>query len=304
MKLQPVRGRMAAFDALATAAVSLSRGSNPNKEIIILTDGQNIGWDVDNRARWDALVSSLDTLTTKPQVLLRKFPLPATFRNVAIAGISYSRDVIGTDRAVSIDVSVENTGTEAVTPGGVELKIGDKVLKDVGTGQLQPGARESVRFLHKFADPGSFVVTAKVKGNDDLALDDETVSVCNVVSRLGVLIVDGNPTERFMDRAGSFTALALSPNALADPSKPKEKKPVALDVEVMPLSRAGSVPYSRTTMSSSWPTWRNCRRAPRGDWRAGCRAAADCWCCRECRHSRISITTGVMPTAASCCRRG
>ena len=242
MKLQPVRGRMAAFDALATAAVSLSRGSNPNKEIIILTDGQNIGWDVDNRARWDALVSSLDTLTTKPQVLLRKFPLPATFRNVAIAGISYSRDVIGTDRAVSIDVSVENTGTEAVTPGGVELKIGDKVLKDVGTGQLQPGARESVRFLHKFADPGSFVVTAKVKGNDDLALDDETVSVCNVVSRLGVLIVDGNPTERFMDRAGSFTALALSPNALADPSKPKEKKPVALDVEVMPLSRAGSVP--------------------------------------------------------------
>ncbi len=240
-KLQPVRGKMAAFDALATAAVSLSRGSSPNKEIIILTDGQNIGWDVDNRARWDALVSGFETFTTKPQVLMRKFPLPATFRNVAVSGIAYSRDVIGTDRAVSIDVSIENTGTEAVTPGGVELKIGDKVLKDVGTGQLQPGAKETVRFLHQFKDPGSYVLTAKVKANDELSLDDESFSVCNVVSRLGVLIVDGNATERFLDRAGSFTALALAPNALADPAKPGEKKPVALDPEVMPLSRIGSV---------------------------------------------------------------
>lgn len=240
--LKPLRGRMASFDALATAAVSLSRGASPNKEIIVLTDGQNIGWEVDNRARWDALVSGFKTFATPPQVLLRKFPLPATFRNAAVAGITYSRDVIGTDRPVSIEVSVENTGTEAVTPGGVELKIGDKVLKDVGTGQLQPGARESVRFLHQFKDPGSYVVTATVKANDELAQDDQSVSVCHVVERLGVLIVDGNPTESFLDRAGAFTALALAPGALADPVKPGEKKaPVALDPEVIPLSRVGSV---------------------------------------------------------------
>jgi PA14 domain/Aerotolerance regulator N-terminal/von Willebrand factor type A domain len=242
-KLQPVRGKMAAFDALATAAVSLSRGANPNKEIIILTDGQNIGWDVDNRARWDTLISGFDTFPTKPQVLLRKFPLPATFRNVAIAGIDYSRNVIGTDRPVSIEVSIENTGTEAVTPGGVELKIGDKVINDPGTGQLQPGARESVRFLHQFKDPGSYVVTANVKANDELGLDDESVSVCNVINRLGVLIVDGNPAERFLDRAGAFTALALAPaTAMAAPQPNAQNKPaVTLDPEVMPLSRVGSL---------------------------------------------------------------
>jgi hypothetical protein len=243
-KLKPVRGRMAAFDALATAAVSLSRGSSPNKEIIILTDGQNIGWDVDNHARWDALISGFDTFKTKPQVLLRKFSLPKTFRNVAVAAINYSREVIGTDRPVGIEVSVENTGTEAVTPGGVELKIGDKVLKDVGTGQLQPGARGTVRFLHQFKDPGSFVITATVKANDELGLDDESVSVCNVVTRLGVLIVDGNPSERFLDRAGSFTALALAPTTLITGGPPgaDKKAPVALDPEVMPLSRVSSLP--------------------------------------------------------------
>jgi len=240
-KLQPVRGKMASFDALASAAVSLSRGSSLSKEVIVFTDGQNMGWDVDNRARWDALTKGFETFHAPPQVLLRKFTLPATFRNVAVAGISYSRDVIGTDRAVSIEVSVENTGTEAVTPGGVEIKIGDSVIKDPGTGQLQPGAKETVRFLHQFKEPGSFVVSAKVTANDELALDNESVSVCHVVNRLGVLIVDGNPTERFLDRAGAFTALALAPSSLMDPAKRGEKKAVALDPEVMPLSRLGNV---------------------------------------------------------------
>lgn len=242
--LKPVRGRMAAFDTLASAAVSLSRGSSPNKEIIILTDGQNIGWDVENRARWDALLAGFDTFKTKPKVIMRKFAMPTSFRNAAISGITYSRDVIGTDRPVTIEVTVENTGTEAITPGGVELKIGDKTLKDSGTGQLQPGAKGTVRFLHQFKDAGSFVVAATVKANDELALDDETVSVCNVIKRLGVLIVDGNPTERFLDRAGAFTALALAPaTLLADPTKRDEKKQaVAIDPEVLPLSRLSTLP--------------------------------------------------------------
>ena len=239
--MKPVRGRMAAFDALAAAALSVSRGGNPNKEIIVLTDGQNMGWDLDNRARWEALLSGMETLPTKPQVVLRRFTLPAAFRNVAVAGISYSREVIGTDRPVSIEVTVENTGTEAVTPGGVELRIGDKVLKDPGTGQLQPGAKETVRFLHQFKDPGSVVVRAVVNGRDDLALDDETVSVCHVIDRLAVLVVDGNPTERFLDRAGAFTALALAPSVLAKPGDAGRKDAVALAPEVMPLSRIGQV---------------------------------------------------------------
>ncbi len=242
--MKPVRGRMAAFDALASAAVSLSRGSSPNKEIIIFTDGQNIGWDTENRARWDALLAGFDTFKTKPKIILRKFPMPTSFRNAAIAGITYSRDVIGTDRPVTIEVTVENTGTEAITPGGVELKIGDKLLKDSGTGQLQPGTKATIRFLHQFKDPGSFVVAATVKANDELALDDESVSVCNVIKRLGILIVDGNPTERFLDRAGAFTALALAPaTVLADPTIPEDKRPsVSIDPEVLPLSRLSTLP--------------------------------------------------------------
>jgi hypothetical protein len=243
--LQPGRGRMAAFDALAAAAVSLARGTNPAKEIIVLTDGQNLGWETENKARWESLVAGMATLPSVPQVILRRFELPANFRNAAIAGIRYSREVVGVDRPVGVEVTVENTGTEAITPGGVDLTIEGQVLQDVSVGQLPPGARQTVRFLHQFKKPGSVVVEAKLKVTDDLALDDNAASVCQVVDRLGVLVVDGNASGAFMERAAAFTALALAPaSALrpVDPNNKNQEKPlVTLDPEVVPLARAANV---------------------------------------------------------------
>ena len=242
--LQPGRGRMAAFDALAAAAVSLARGSNPSKEIIVLTDGQNVGWETENKARWETFAAGLKTLPSPPQVILRRFALPGSFRNAAIAGISYSREVIGVDRAVTIEVTVENTGTEAITPSGVDLLVEGRTLKDGGMGQLPPGARQTVRFLHQFTKPGSAVVQAKLQVMDDLTLDDTMESVCQVVDRLGILIVDGYAEGPFLQRAGAFTALALAPASVLSASagkSEKDKPAVALDPEVIPLSRVGSV---------------------------------------------------------------
>lgn len=98
-----------------------------------------------------------------------------------------------------------------------------------------------MRFVHQFKEPGSYITHAKINVTDDLGLDDESDSVCNVVDRLGVLIVDGSNAERFMDRASAF-ALALAPAILeksqTSPADKAAKSGVALDPEVIPLSRA------------------------------------------------------------------
>ena len=58
------------------ANASLAQGSNPAKKIVILTDGQGLGWDVRSEARWQFVEAGLKEFTIPPQVLLRT-PAPA-----------------------------------------------------------------------------------------------------------------------------------------------------------------------------------------------------------------------------------
>lgn len=244
----PVKGKMAAFDCLARAAESLSRGSNPNKEIIILTDGQNIGWDLENRARWDALMEGMSVAFDKrpPQVLFRRYSLPQTFRNAAVAGISFSREVIGMDRPVGIEVTLENTGTEAVTPSLLQVQIGEVKVEDRNIGQLAPGSRQIFRFPHQFKTPGNHVVTATLTAADDLPLDDTTSAVCHVVDKLGVLLVDGNPGTGVLAGSARFTAMALLPDKIGalmrDPGNAETRKNITINPEFMPASRVSTIP--------------------------------------------------------------
>jgi hypothetical protein len=213
--LQPVNGRMAAFDALSLATLSLAQGRHPQKEIIVLTDGQDAGWELDRPARWESLQAGFSALKSPPRLIIRQFPLAANVRNLAVAGVRFSREVIGTDRPVVIDVSVTNTGGEAVTPGAVELTLDGTTLSDSSLGQIGPGATETIRFTHTFARSGGHVLRASVKVEDDLPGDDGWTSVVEVRSRLRVLIVDGSPGGPFLERASSFAALALAPGSLA-----------------------------------------------------------------------------------------
>jgi hypothetical protein len=216
--LRPVNGRMAAFDALSLATMSLAQGTNPQKEIIVLTDAQDAGWELDRPARWESLKQGFENLKTPPRLIVRQFPLPASVRNLAVADLRFSRQVIGTDRAVTLEVPVTNTGAEAVTPAAVELTVGETTLTDTSLGQLAPGATETVKFSHAFAQPGSHILTATVKVEDDLPGDNAWTSVAEVRSRVRVLIVDGSPGGAFLERAGSFAALALAPGSLAQAS--------------------------------------------------------------------------------------
>ena len=51
--IEPVNGSMSALDALTYASLGLSKGYHPNKQIIVLTDGQSLGWELDSPARWE-----------------------------------------------------------------------------------------------------------------------------------------------------------------------------------------------------------------------------------------------------------
>jgi hypothetical protein len=208
----PVQGTMQTLDTLAVAAATLAQGYNVNKQIVLIGDGQSIGWKADNPDLWEHLRQAFGRLPQPPQVVFRRLNLPEAIRNASLASVAFSRQVIGTDREVRVDVTVANTGTEAVTPQEVRLQIGDRVQTDRSLGQLAPGASATASFRHRFSRPGTEIVRARVSAGDELPGDDEAVRVVQVVDRLRVLVVDASPASRFLDRPGAFAALALMPD--------------------------------------------------------------------------------------------
>jgi len=209
--VRPLEGGMATYDSLTLASLGLAQGSNPAKQILLFTDGQKVGWDTDKPARWNFLQDAFSNLPSTPKVVVRQMPLPSNLRNLAVTEIDYARDVVGSDRPVKISVTVENTGSEAVSPREVELYVEGETLVDRTLGQILPGTEESLEFTHQFKTTGAHEIRAKLIVEDEITQDNIASNVLNIVDKLKVLLVDGNPSGPFLERAASFSALALAP---------------------------------------------------------------------------------------------
>ena len=210
-RMRPSQGTMRAPPALAAAAVTLAAGNNTVKQVIVAGDGQTVGWDLTSEGRWESIKALFGQLRTPPPVVWRTLPLPASIRNLAVSSVTLSREVVGADREVKVRVTVSNPGTEAVTPGGVSLSIGPKVLKAKDARQLEPGDSQTFEFPHTFEKPGAAVLTATVEAGDDLPEDDTFRLVVPVLDKLRVLVVDGDGSGSPLSRGSTYLSLALRP---------------------------------------------------------------------------------------------
>lgn len=211
-RLQPIGGIFRAHDALGMATLGLAAGTNASKEIVVFTDSQRSGWRFENPTAWDGLQSAWKSLSSKPKLLLRDFGTPAAFRNLSISNLEASRSLVGTDRELVLRATVENTGTEPITPGPVTLEIEGKKSGEAPVGLLLPAQKETVEFKHRFTRPGPQAIAARIDAKDDLPADNVSERVVMVHEKLHILLVDGNSAGSFFERAAGYTSLALAPS--------------------------------------------------------------------------------------------
>lgn len=219
-EVTPLDGAMTTYQAFTLASLSLARGANPAKQIVILTDEQNVGWEIGQSGRWNFLRDAFKNLPSEPQIMVRRMPMPDFVRNLAVTDVRLSREIVGIDRPVTITATVANTGNEAVTPAALVLKIDDgRDYRDASLGQLRPGEEQVVTFTHQFGAAGAHSLSLTLEVEDDIASDNTGWSALNVANELKVLIVEGRPSARALDRAAAFAAVALAPSALTlDPT--------------------------------------------------------------------------------------
>ena len=208
----PLGGTMAVLEALNAAGLALADGANPTKTVILFTDGQNAGWDLQSDVRWRFVADSFRRFAVPPKLIIRRLPVPSTFRNDAVVGLTLSRQVIGTDRPVDVDVQVLNAGSVPAQPAAVSLFADDVLVeRQPFVKELLPNVTEVQHFTYTFTQPGRHVLKAVVEAEDDLRDDNALEQVVDVLNRLPVLIVDGAPGERPIQRASGFIRLALAP---------------------------------------------------------------------------------------------
>jgi hypothetical protein len=210
--LEPTGGPMDVHAALATASAGLALGTNPTKQIVLITDGQRTGWTPGDRTRWQATAQEIrGPHALAPQLFCRTLDLPARPRNIALTELSCSRRIVGTDRPLGLRVQVVNTGQSPVPACAAYFSVDGKQVDRRPITQLEPGSSETLTFSYRFPTPGPHVLEVRADIDDDLADDNRLIHVVHVLDRLPVLLVDGRPGGRLLDRAGGFLQLALDP---------------------------------------------------------------------------------------------
>ena len=212
-KLAPVGGSFRAHDSLTMATLGLATGTNASKQIAVFTDSQRSGWRLEDPSAWGRLESAWKSMPSPPKLMLRDFGTPQSFRNLAVSNLEMSRPLVGMDRELVMRVTVGNTGTQPITSGPVTIEIEGIKTGERAVGLLVPGQKTTVEFRHRFTKPGPQVVEARIAAKDDLESDDRTAHIVMVRETLPVLLVDGNPTGSFFERAAGYSALALAPSA-------------------------------------------------------------------------------------------
>jgi hypothetical protein len=226
--LKPLGGPMSIHDALRTASLTLSLGSNTRKQIVLITDGHKVGWEVDDRDRWQATAGEIRACRGgEPQLFCRLLGMPAKVRNVAVTEVSFPRRIVGTDRPAPINARVANTGNFPVGAFPAYLVVDGKQVDKRAVGQLDPGSAEVLGFSYRFESPGSHVVEVQADVEDQLPDDNRQTRVLHVTDHLPVLIVNGQPAGRLLDRASGFLQLALDPGGVAPAAPGDAGKPGA-----------------------------------------------------------------------------
>jgi len=223
---EPMGSAMNISKAIAEATACLERGNGATKAIVIITDGQKLGWNVASASQWDLAAASFERLPSAPLILCRDLPVPPAIDNAAVGEMTFSRGVIGTDRAVGINVKITNAGKAQIPSATVELQIDGIIVGTEAAEKIPPQAEKTVYFTHLFDKPGPHVAMARILRKDDISGDNVSHRIIKVTPKLPVLIVNGNPDA--LD--AQLLKLALTPREGTDQDQKYLVEPTVVPV--------------------------------------------------------------------------
>jgi len=196
--------------AMTRAIQQLNQGTNPIRELIVVTDGQSFPWNVGDSTLWARFDDLRSQQTIKPRIWAVDVADTSSVdtANFAVDRIELSRTMTVPNFPVRIRTTVRQFGgTSAKRP--VYLSINGQRLQDKTTVvSLPPDGEAPIEFEQRFDAAGSYLVTVSVD-DDQLPGDNASHSVVTVAAAVPVLLVDGRPSLDPVQSKSFFVQAAL-----------------------------------------------------------------------------------------------
>jgi hypothetical protein len=191
--------------AIATARRLLEDAVNRRREIILVSDFQELNWS-------DSPVSAAsagDEELVTDLTFVRIDTAPTD--NVLVEELALSPPTAGAGRPVRVRAAVRNAGDREHRNVPVRLLI-DGVMRDETRLNLSRGATSEANFVIRFEATGTHTLEVSIDG-DGLSADNNLRMAVDVPESLHVLLVGGSVDLPFPQNSTDFLSLALDPAA-------------------------------------------------------------------------------------------
>jgi hypothetical protein len=216
--------------AVQAACRILANSRRPQREIIVLSDGQRMGWaDETSLLHWEALARFRDPQSEDVRVRVLNFDpqRPADPPNWSLAPLRSSRAVASVGQQITFRTALEVRGQEGYRPPyRLRVEVDGRpasALNAPAAAGLEKG-QLPLSFTHRFTAPGSHLVSVSVEPDpppeqrpsgyrikDRVPGDNRRDLALEVLPALPVLLVDGDSQPAPRERGADFLRDALAP---------------------------------------------------------------------------------------------
>jgi hypothetical protein len=195
-------------DALAAAAELLGAGTGTTNIVWLISDFRAKDWkSADETVE---LLRQLADAGCELRLVDCAAGLGRVPGNLTVERLEMVGGVSATGVLVPLEVAVRNNSDRPARDVAVELREDGLGRPGVRIAEIPPGGVGVQRFDARFVKPGSHVVEARIDA-DAVAADDRRTTVIDVVDRVDVLVIDGDPRGGGRTGDAFYAAAALAP---------------------------------------------------------------------------------------------
>ena len=143
-RIPPPSGTSNLAEATRKAVQILSRTSNLSREIIVISDGQALGWRPDDKGLWAQYDDQLDLPSIRPRTWVLNIGEMKASENYAVDKITLSREVTAVGYPVRIKTKIRHFGKTPITRR-VYLELDGQRLAGQDADQSLPATRGARR---------------------------------------------------------------------------------------------------------------------------------------------------------------